>query len=184
MGKLNLEQSENSSDINIHDEIHDLFEEIKKMEKKFENFIINKVEIDEELINAETETLEEFLPVEDKEEIKEQVFVDEVKNLEPKNKIKKEDIGKSINPVTFRFRFNNEGKLENIDIKKRKLKIKSKKPFILKRIKFRKKEKTESKEVEEISKFSKLKAGLAKLKRVIPNKTIEVEKTEEIVKEE
>ena len=184
MGKLNLEQSKNASNTNTLDEIDDLFEEIKKFEKQFENFVINKVELDEELMDAETETLEEFLPVEDTDEINKPIFEDEVKNLEPKTDIKDEFIRKPINPVTFRFRFNNEGKLENLDIKKRKLKIKSKKSFILKRIKIRKKEKNESEEIEEISRFSKLKAGLAKLRRVIPNKTTKVENTEELVKEE
>ena len=54
----------------------------------------------------------------------------------------------------------------------------------MKRIKIRKKEKNESEEIEEISRFSKLKSVLAKLKRIIPNKTTEVENTEELVKEE
>ena len=184
MGKLNLEQNKNASNTNTLDEIDDLFEEIKKFEKQFENFVINKIELDKELIDAETETLEEFLPVEDTDEINKPISENEVKNLEPKTEIKDEFIRKPINPVTFRFRFNNEGKLENLDIKKRKLQIKSKKPFILKRIKIRKKEKNESEEIEEISRFSKLKSVLAKLKRIIPNKTTEVENTEELVKEE
>jgi len=184
MGKLNLEQDNNSSNIKIHDEIHELFEELKELEKKFEIFDIKKIEANEELIEFETETLEEFLPVEDIEEIKKPKFKDEIKKLEPKTEIKKEEIKKPVNPATFRFRFNNEGKFENIDLKKRKLKTKSKKRFILKRIKIRKKEKTESGEIEEKSKFSKLKIGLAKLKRVIPNRSIDAEKTDEIAKEE
>jgi hypothetical protein len=113
--------------------------------------------------------------IEDIEDIKKPIF---------KNKIKKEKIIKSIDPVTFRYRFNNEGKFENIDLNKRKLKTTSKKSFILKRIKIRKKEKTESTETEKKSIYSKFKTGLAKLKRVIPNRSIEGEEKQVIAKEE
>jgi len=185
MGALNLRQGDNFSDIKIYDEIHKLLEEIKELEKKFEKFDIEKIEEKEELVEfEEPEILEEFQIVQDKEEIKNPKFKNEVKKLEPEFRIKKVKIEKQINPVTFRYRFNNEGKFENIDLKKRKLKTKYKKSFILKRIKIRKKERIVSKDINEKSKFTKLKIGLAKLKRVIPNKSIEVEKTEETANKE
>jgi len=184
MGKLNLDYDNNSSNTQLNDEIYELFEELKILEKKFEIFEIKKIEEKEDLIQVETENLEEFLPIEDVEEIKKSIFKHKIKKLEPKSEIKIEKIKKPIDPVTFRFRYNNEGKFENIDLKKRNLKTKSKKRFILNRIKIRKKEKYLSGETEEKSKFSRLKKVLVKLKRVIPNKSIEVEKTEEIAKEE
>jgi len=171
MGTLNLEKVNNSPKKYLHNEINELFEEIKELEKNFEKFDINTIEENEESNLIEFAELEEFQTIEDLAEIKKPICETE-----------KEKIEKPINPVTFRFRFNNEGKFENIDIKKPKLNTKSKKSFILKRIKIRKKENTESKETEAKLKFSKLKKVLSKLKRVIQNKSKEVEKPQQITK--
>ena len=88
MGVLNLRQEANFSDIKVHDEIHDLFKEIKEFEKKFEKFNIEKIELKEELIEFEPEILEEFQIVEDIEETNEPKFEDENKKLESEKRIK------------------------------------------------------------------------------------------------
>jgi len=200
MQQPNLEKSNNFSDTNVNDGILELIKDIKEFEKKFEKYNLKKIEVKEEKIESEPENLEEFQPIDAREErieaepevleefqsieeIKEPIFKDDFKNLEPELETEKEKI-KSINPATFRIRFNDEGKFENVDVVKRKLKTKSKKQFILKRIKIRRKEKTESEETEEKSRFSKLKTGLSKLKSIIPNRSTEIENAEETEKEE
>jgi len=223
MGNLNLEKDTNYSNTNPQDEIHQLFEDIKRFEKKYENFDIEKIDVkeqqiyvepeiseefqpfdvNEKQIEAETElseefveldekvekidfkaeTLTEFQPIEDIEESKKPKFKFKIRKLKPRTEVEKGKIEKPINPTTFRFRFNDEGKFENIDLKKSKLKIKTKKPFSLKAIKIRKKTKTDSQDEEKNLRFSKLKTGLAKLKRVIPNKSSENKITDENKKE-
>jgi len=201
MGQLNLEKSNNFSDSKVNDEILELIDEIKEFEKKFEKYNLKKIKVKEEKIESEPEILEEFQPIDEREEqidaepeileefqsieeIKEPISNDKIKNLGPEPEIRKEKIKKSTNPATFRIRFNDEGKFENVDVIKRTLKTKSKKRFILKRIKIRRKEKTESEETEEKSRLSKLITGLAKLKSIIPNRSTEIENTEETAKEE
>ncbi len=179
MGALKIEQENNSTKNKFQDEIYLLFKEVKELEKKFENFSINKIELKEELDLVEFEELEEFQSI---ETIEKPSNNDNAQKLKHISEINKENIEKQINPATFRFRYNNEGKFVNIDIKKRKLKTKSKKSFILKRIKIRKK--TRSDTIEEKTKSLIFKTVVAKLKKVIPNKSKEPVKVEQIVKEE
>ena len=182
MGALKIEQENNSTKNKFQDEIYLLFKEVKELEKKFENFSINKIELNEELDLVEFEELEKFQSIETIEDIEKPSNEDTAQKLKHISEINKEKIEKQINPATFRFRYNNEGKFVNIDIKKRKLKTKSKKSFILKRIKIRKKTKSDT--IEEKSKLLIFKTVVAKLKKVIPNKSKEPAKVEQIVKEE
>ena len=76
------------------------------------------------------------------------------------------------NPTTFRLRLNDEGILENIDIKK---------PQPRKKISLnlRKKDKKESEKSESGSKLSKLTGSLSKIKRIIPKRGKEESKDSE-----
>ena len=148
MSGLNQKQ-DNSTYIKNHEEVLSLLEEIKQFEQKYPAFEIDELTYNDELIEIEQKP-EYFVPLE--------------KPKEPAT------------PTVFRLRFTDEGKLENIDIKKPKPKDENK-PSLLKKIKIKKKtDKKESKSSEGKSKLSGLKGSLnkiSKLKRIIPsgNKT-------------
>ena len=146
MSDLNL-RNDNSTSIKNHEEILTKLEEIKKIEKLFPAFVIEELQIIDDLIEVERKP-EEFIPFKEPRE--------------------------PATPTVFRLRFTEDGKLENIDLKKPK----PKKEIIptLKKTKNKKKvEKKESKANDEESKISKLKNGLnkiGKLKKVIPSRIL------------
>jgi len=153
MSDLNL-RDDTSTSIKSHQEILAKLEEIKQFEQLFSAFVIEELKINDDLIEVEP---------------KPEVFIPFKEPREPAT------------PTVFRLRFTEDGKLENIDLKKPKPK-KEIKP-ILKKIKNKKKvEKKESKEINAESKLSKLKSGLdiiKKLKRVIPSRNTKEEEIEE-----
>lgn len=169
MDESNLNQLDNTSITKTHEEILKMLEEIKEFEKRYGEFEIHEPIIEEVPTQPEYVIFEEVKPeltiFKEIEEIKPKI-IDKLKKEKIKfgRKRKKETvktIEKPITPTTFRLRLNEDGILENIDIKKPKPRQKIK-------FSFRKKDKKESKGSEEKSKFSKLKSGLSKIKRIIP----------------
>jgi len=180
MDESDLNQLDNTSITKTHEEILKMLEEIKEFEKKYGEFEPKEPIVEKVPTNLEYETFEEIKP--------ELVFFKEVEEKKSKlfEKFKKfktrfgkkvhreipEIIEKPITPTTFRLRINEEGKLENIDLKKPKPRPKIK-------LSFRKKDKKESEESEKKSKFEKIKTVLSKMKRIIPKRKKEEEEPEE-----
>ena len=148
MSKPKLDQ-ETSSVTKTHEEILAMFEEIRQLEARFPAYEIEEQEVEEELIEVAHE--EEPVVIEEPE-------------------IKKEPTS----PTVFRLRYNEEGNLENIDLRKPK----PPKEIHINLSKLRNKEK-KSEVKEKKPKSSRLRGGLSKLKRVIPSKSEEEEETEE-----
>lgn len=171
MDESDFEYSDNGSIKKTHREILKILEEIKDFENNFVEFDLEKPQVDKELIEIEYETFKEIEP--------ELITFKEVEEKKPEFEIKRkkvvaEKFEKPITPTTFRLRFNKEGNLENIDLKKPK--PRSKPHF---RIRFRKKDQIESEVTEKKSWLAKLKSGLSKIKRAIPSRREEEEETEE-----
>jgi len=171
MDESDLEYSDITSIRKAHKEILDMLEEIKDYEKKFVEFDLEEPQVDKELIEVEYETFQEIEP--------ELVTFKEVEEKKPEFEIKRKKdvvkkIEKPITPTTFRLRINEEGNLENIDLKKSE--PRSKRHF---RIRFRKKDQIDSEDTEKKSRFAKLKSGLSKIRRAIPSKKEEKEEIEE-----
>jgi hypothetical protein len=137
---------DNPTYLKNHEEILSILEEIKKFEQRYPAFEFEEPTNSEELIEIEPKP-DIFVPLEKTRE--------------------------SAKPTVFRLRFTEDGKLENIDIKKPKTK-KTTKSGILKTINIKKnKEQKDSKSKEDESKISRLIDGLkniSRLKRVIPSK--------------
>lgn len=209
MGESNSEQESTSSITLTHEEILEFIEEIKEFEKKFQEHGLKESEGEVEFIEIEKDIVEfaeveqdsseqiEFIPVvgeTKKPELKKSLKNSQISK--PRYEVQKEKIEeKAIDHATFKIRFNEEGELVNIDLKKHKPKPESKKSFDLKKLKklrVKRKGKTEktgaeTETIEKKSKISKLKGGLSqigKLKRVIPYRGIKSEKTEEPEAEE
>lgn len=161
---------------------------------------IEEPEVEWEEVDIEPELVDlEAVPTEDK--LKKPGLKEKLGNLrkkipikfklKPKKEVEKEEIKPEITPTTFKLRFDDEGKLVNIDLKKPKprpkLNLKT-----LKKIRIRRKDKSEKEAEseepkEKKSKISKLKGGfskIGKLKNVIPHKKKESEETEESKPEE
>lgn len=148
MSEPSLDQ-ETSSVTKTHEEILAMFKEIKQLEASFPAYEIGKYEVEEELIEVAHE--------------EEPILIEEPQ-------IKKEPTS----PTVFRLRYNEEGNLENIDMRKPK----PHKEIHINLSKLRSKEK-EPKVKEEIPKTSRFRGGLSKLKRIIPSRNEEEEETEE-----
>ena len=192
MNDPDLDRLNNTSITKTHEEILEMLEEIKEFEKKYGELGYEGSVIGEDLTELEYVTFEEIeteLPIFNEIEPELPIFK-EIEKLKPKiikknkfkikfrKKEKIEKIDRPINPTIFRLRINNEGKLENIDIKKQQPRKKI-------NISFRKKDKGEEKSSEGKSKFDKLKSGLNKIKRLIPIRKKEEEpQTEETEKKE
>ena len=201
MGESNSEQESTSSITLTHEEILEFIEEIKEFEKKFQEHGLKESEGEVEFIEIEKDIVEfaeveqdsseqiEFIPVvgeTKKPELKKSLKNSQISK--PRYEVQKEKIEeKAIDHATFKIRFNEEGELVNIDLKKHKPKPESKKSFDLKKLKklrVKRKGKTEktgaeTETIEKKSKISKLKGGLSqigKLKRVIPYRGIKSEK--------
>jgi hypothetical protein len=149
-----ISRDDNLTFIKNHEEILSKLEEIKKFEHMFPAFLIEELKIIDDLIEVEPKP-EEFIPF---KELKEPAT-----------------------PTVFRLRLTEDGKLENIDLKKPKPKKEIKlnlKKLIPKKITRKK----EPKDSDSKSKISMLKGGLkiiSKLKKVIPSRgTKEKETTE------
>ena len=158
------------------------------MKKKYGIFETEEPKITKEVPEIEYLTFEEIQPelplFKEIEEKKPTIFEKskkfKIKFGKKRDKIVPKEIKKHISlipstPTTFRLRINKDGILENIDVKKPKPRPKIK-------IKFRRKEKKESEGSEEKSKFSKLKRGLSKIKRIIPKRGKEENESEETEK--
>lgn len=153
MSNIKLKQ-ENSTVIKKHGEILVIIEEIKQFEQRFPEFEIEESEVKEELIEIEQKPKEFEFPIEQKE---------------------------PTSPTVFRLRFTEDGKLENIDLKKPKPRIEKHSRLKTQKTKNKgKKEKLQTTKKE--SNNSKLKgiiSKIGKLKRVIPSRG----KNEEELKE-
>ncbi len=202
-----MEESDFKQDSNIyitktHEEILKMLEEIKDFEKKYQGYDLEKIEETEEFFEVENDlveffeveedTLKQFEPVSLKQDLIKPILKNKIRKrrifkvrIRRKPKIKKAKIEtKTINPATFKIRFNENGELVNIDLKKPKLKPNSKKHLRIRKTKIKTEEKIENEDKK--SKILKLKAGLSKigyLKKVIPHKKkkeeeIESEKSE------
>lgn len=165
---------EQDNSIKSHEEILELFDEIKIFEDSIVEFVIEetKRKVEEDLIEGESEIPKIVKPIPIK-----------VKKDKTKHIVK--PFYKTETPATFKIRFNDEGKLINLDFKKVNPSIESKpkKKFSIKNLKSsrsRKKEKSESKEGKLKGSFGKL----SKLKKVIPSKGKKKEKTEPAETEE
>lgn len=170
-------KQKNTFNTKTHEEIQSIISEIKTYEKIFENndSIINQEfteikEIPEFISVEEEEEIPEFTPLEKKpvqkenslvndqiisdKEIKEKKIVpqeiEDVKEKTPK-KLKEK---KSTPGTIFKFEITENGKLINPDLNKPK-----KKPAEVK-----------TSESEELTKLSKLKNSLKKIKKIIPSK--------------
>lgn len=169
MDESDLDYSDITSIKKTHKEILEMLEEIKDYEKNFVEFDIKEPRIDEELIELEYETFQEIES--------ELITFKEVEEKKPEFEIKRKKdvvkkIEKPITPTTFRLRINEEGNLENIDLKKSE-------PRLKRHSRFRKKDHVDSEDIEKKSRFAKLKSVLSKIKRAIPSKKEEEEEIEE-----
>ncbi len=147
-----ISRDDNSTSIKIHKEILSKLEEIKKFEQLFPAFVIEELKINDDLIEVEPKP-EEFIPF--------------------------KELKKPATPTVFRLRFTEDGKLENIDLKKPKPK-KEIKPNLKKIITKRITRKKDPKDSDSKSKISTLKGGLkkiSKLKKVIPSRGIKEKET-------
>jgi len=145
MSDSNLKQ-DNSTYLKNHEEILSILEEVKQFEQRYPVFEIEEPTYNEELIEIEPKP-DDFVPFKDPRE--------------------------PVTPTIFRLRFTEDGKLENIDMKKPKPK-KETKLRLKKIITKNKADKKESKSNEGESKISRLKGRLnkiSKLKRVIPSQS-------------
>lgn len=158
-----------------HEEINQLLEEIKEFENRYKEFDFKKIEIEEEIVEVKEPKIEEKVIVE-KHTPKKSKIKDKLGKLKINRNPLKEKI---VEPATFKLRFNEMGKLENIDIKKFEPKKSTKKLFNFRK----KKTKNDGAEVKEnTSKFSKLKGSLgkiAKIKKIIPSRSKSSEVKEE-----
>ncbi len=194
MGDLNSEQNRKSSVTKSHEKIHELLEEIKEFEKEYaiEEIEPEFIEVGTDggkFIEIGKDSVEQFKPSSFEQEANKQRLE---KNLK-KSRIfrirygSRREIQKAkldANATTFKIRFDKEGKLVNVDL--RKSKPNSRKRIDSKKNKTKKMGKSE-KDTGEKSKSLKLKGGLSKigkLKRVIPNKSKKSEETEELEEEE
>lgn len=171
MDESEINKLNNSSITKTHEEILEMLEEIKDLEKKYGVLDLEEPIIDNEISDFEYVRFEEvksdivyFKEIEEKKPS----FFDRIKKFNIKtNKFKKKEETKAVqlpkNPTTFRLRLNKEGILENIDIKKPQPKKKIK-------LSLRKKDKKETDSSEGKSKLSKLTNGLSKIKRIIPKR--------------
>ena len=193
MNKLSVEQDdEKRSGMKTHEEILAIIQEIKAFEEKFKDYSLLEVEqmqseaTEEELLDVEplpvelewVEVDEELLKPDLKTKLKILFKLKSREELEPLEWTEANLVeGEIIYPTVFKVRFNKEGKLEYLDIKKAKSKpdIKEdlKKLNLLKKIK-RKGKKEESEAAEGGGgKLSKLKGGfgkIGKIKKVIPSR--------------
>ena len=167
--------------IKDHNEILKQIEEIKEFEKKYEDFGQSNIPINdfkeiedqlEEFTETLPETIEEFTdtPPETIEEIEESKisFFDRFK--------RKESIERPLSPTVFHLKIN-EDILENIDIKKPKLR--DNKKGIFRFIKRKGKKEEGDNKSEKTSIFSKLKGGFGRIKKAIPSRQGKSEETEE-----
>ena len=153
MRDINLKE-ENSTSFKDHEQILAILEDLKQFEKRYPAFEIEEPILNEELFEIEPKP-EKFVPF-------------------------KEPIVPTT-PTVFRIRFTEDGKLENIDLKKPKPKKEFR--FSLEKIKaIKRADKKEFKRNAEKSKISRLKDGLkkiSKLKKVIPSRSKNEEEPEE-----
>jgi hypothetical protein len=192
-----MKELNTGEDFNIkikdHNEILKQIEEIKEFEKKYEDFgqsnipLINELNEIEGQLDEFTETLpesiEEFTEIspESVEEFTE-TSPETIEEFEGSKKSffdrfkRKESIERPLSPTVFHLKIN-ENILENIDIKKPK--IKDNKKGIFRFLKRKgKKEEGEDKS-EKTSIFSKIKGGFGRIKKAIPSRQGKSEETEE-----
>lgn len=162
-----MKDSNSGEDLEIyvknHEEIIKAIQEIIKFENRNQEYDLSELDIKEELIEVDNQ-LEEFtetIPKEEEPKIRKKIVVRRAKV--------KQGTKKELNPTVFHLRLNEEGNLENLDIKKPKVKERENKNSKLKRNK---------KDIEK-SKLSKLKGGFSRIKKAIPSTTKETEETEE-----
>jgi hypothetical protein len=176
MDETDLNQIDNTSITKTHEEILKMLEEIKEFEKKYGIYELEETIIEKESLDFEYVKFEEIKP--------DLVYFKEVEEKKPNilDKIKKfkidfklfrkkevtEKIQKPTNPTTFRLRVNQDGVLENIDIKKPQPKKKI-------RLSFKRKGKKQSDSSEGKTKLSKITNVLGKIKRIIPKRGKEEE---------
>lgn len=174
MPETDFNKTDVSSTVKNHEEIMDMLTEIKEFEKRFPEYKIEE-ESRIDKIKAKTEIPQEKI----KQKQKKKPFIFRIK-LRSKSKVKKRK--KERKPTTIKFRLTEEGNL--VDVNKKKIKPKKKhakflnfKKLIKRKEKGDKKEKSKS----EITSFKdKIVSSLGKisaLKKVIPTKETEEEKT-------
>ncbi|RLF92592.1 hypothetical protein DRN50_08675 [Thermococci archaeon] len=198
---------ETSSDVKTHEEILELLDEVKRFEKEFEDFEVaprSEVEEKEEFIEVEheTTTIDTVKPIplktREKKAKHKKRFRHPIFRIKFRTRAEVKKLREEKKAATFRIRFDEEGKLVNLDIKKPKpskekpKKLSLKKLFVLKKLIKRGKGETEETETKskpegEGSKFSKLKGGLSKLsklKGIVPGRSRKEKKSEETKTEE
>lgn len=174
---------EDLSSVKTHAEIVELINELKNLEERYGEFVIEDVEVSEEseeLIEVEHSELEQPEQIGAKAEIKRPGLTKKLKKYKVfRIKVRNKSDIKPVKSATFKIRFDNSGNLVNTDFRKiepkepskLKTKIVGKLPSLKRK---GEKGKSESKEVQEKkSKVSKLKGGLgkiSKLKNVIPSR--------------
>lgn len=197
-----MEESDFKQDISIyvpktHEEILKMLDEIKDFEKKYQEYDLKKIEEVEEFIeverdlvefiDVEKDTLKQIEPVPLKPDIIKPILKNKIRKrkkyrvrIRRRPEIKKEKpVAKVITPATFKIRFNEGGELVNIDLRKSKLKPKSRKHLRIRKSKIKNEEKIENEGKK--SKRLKLKGGLGKisyLKKAIPHRSKKEEETE------
>lgn len=197
-----MEESDYKQDSNIyvpktHEEILKMLEEIKDFENKYQEFDLESIKDDVEFlevekdlvefIDIEKDTLKQIKPVPLKPDKIKPILKDKKRKrkiyrvrIRKRPKIKKEKPeAKVITPATFKIRFNEGGELVNIDLRKSKLKPKSRKHLRIRKSKIKNEEKIENEGKK--SKILKLKGALGKigyLKKAIPHRSKKEEEIE------
>lgn len=215
MAEISLEQEDkNETTGKTHKEILMMIKEIKVFEEKYEGYDITETSetVEEEFIEFEPVHFEVIEPEPSKtglnrilslgkkkksEQIEELVELEEyLVQFEPVDEKSTEPMVEIRRPTIFKIRFDTEGQLVNLGLKKPKAKpkkepkSKTKISGKLKKLSFRKKEKTEKPEELETKsegKLSKLKTGvgkISKIKNVIPRRGKKKAETTEESKEE
>jgi hypothetical protein len=184
-------EKESLKDFKTHSEIEELFHELKELEEKYSDYKDIKPESKEELIEVGHE--EEKInpsPIK-KEKIKIKTIIENVEknilrkpNFHFKIKVRRgssknntQKTVKEVQPTTFRLRINEQGKLQNIDLKKPNTTEKRKIKFSIKNRKKREKEQETTKETSILDKFKGIFSKIGNLKRAIPSKSNDSEET-------
>lgn len=193
-------EQEQIAPVKTHEEILELIEEIKEIEREFDNFEL-EMPSDQKWEPVKPEIIvEEAQPIPIKSEIEEgKKKKHALFRIKRRSKPEVQRIKRQRQYATFKLRLDEQGNLINLDFRKpeprsKKSKGKFKIPFNLKKLRRRGKEETESTEAtpteEKKGIGGKLKGvlgGISKLKNVIPGrgkKTEKSEKAEETSEEE
>jgi hypothetical protein len=187
-------QQRSRTTVKTHEEIMKIMGELKAYEEKYKEYELSEIIVPEKIeeVLVEFEPVgPEFLDAESSDTSLKDKFTrrrhkktmqELEKPVEPEAK-PKQSKAKPTQDTIFKLRFDETGSLEMLGVKKHPVKQTKPETKGIRKLSFRRKNKTESEPKEEKSRLSKLKGGAGKIKNIIPGRK-KKEKTEEIKKRE